>query len=271
MEYFHNEQNSSRLIQTISDAPTEKAYPVAAYTYLVVNTSTSPKIGCDQMIEFVGYVTWFLNNTYAHQVARMNSMVSLSKRVSNSVIERVLKQITCKNQNVYEAMLRQIEEENRPSQIIRSDLSTAIIVLISALALSCIIFPILLFVYYRQRILKNAINKKDWFIDQSRFKSIEEVRDMNESSLAPTHHSENSLFTTIAWADKPGLAMLCQCAQHNPDENFSAETLKFIIRCRKQLDHLNVTQFVGVTVMNKSLYQVSIFYFFPTSSPWEDV
>lgn len=262
MEYYHANQNSSELIQPIIDAPTPKAYPLAAYTYLIINISTAPSVACEQMIEFVRYASWFINNTYAHQVAQMNSMVPLSPSVSEAVVERVLKRVTCKGVNVYDAMMRQIDDENRPPGVPKYELSTTMIVLIAFLALVCLLCPAILFAYFRRRLLKQAINKKEWLIDSSQFRIAEDSRDTSSGyltdSLTPTYHSENGVFTTATWTDKSGLAMLYHCGQHHADAQFSQETLRFIVRCRKQVEHVNVARWLGVTAVNKALYQVGV-------------
>ncbi|KAL4218357.1 hypothetical protein ACF0H5_023094 [Mactra antiquata] len=94
---------------SIVNTPAEYAYPIASYTYFILQKTGLSD--CKAAIEFVRYVDWFLRTEKAQRVAIELSFVPLEHNNIEFIKNNYLKTITCRGNNVWKLLQRQIAEE----------------------------------------------------------------------------------------------------------------------------------------------------------------
>ncbi|XP_067652446.1 atrial natriuretic peptide receptor 1-like [Haliotis asinina] len=132
------------------------SYPISGYTYIIVKKTSMAS--CESAIEFVRYVEWFYTTTIPRQDCESLYMVPLSEEVYNMVMNRIIKQITCKGQNVYSMLLAVVEEEEVSLQTWRIPVFVG-----SPLLFTAVIIIILYLVRHQIR-LQQALVRNEWLI-----------------------------------------------------------------------------------------------------------
>ena len=86
---FYKDKLSERLTTSLVDCPHKDAYPFASYTYLIVQKHLMKD--CTVAVELYRYIMWILSNKQAEQEANHFYMASITKKVSQAIIDEVIK------------------------------------------------------------------------------------------------------------------------------------------------------------------------------------
>ncbi|XP_060601840.1 speract receptor-like isoform X2 [Ruditapes philippinarum] len=243
----------------ITNTPGEFAYPLASFTYFIVQRTGLTD--CDAATELIRYINWFYFTDSAKNILISHNMVPMDNYSATEVVNKVIKGITCRGNNVWTLMLQQIEEENK----IMETKSWQLPVLLTF----CIVLAVVtgLGVHFgRQQIfIHRELLKDSWRIDErmislDRDTLIDGKMNGSESRSSSMKDDllihEDIVFTqncpTIyqacvgAFRDQP--ITVIKMRKHNID--FTLAVKKKLIWMRDGIKHANVLPFFGVTKLD---------------------
>eukprot|EP00667_Euglena_gracilis_P014498 EG_transcript_15027 len=98
--------DAARLVADINNARGDNAWPIVAYTYIVLRKSTLRSgATCSDVHETVAFWYWFLTVSVIGSIARDNYFVQPSDAVRTLVVQRLITDVTCNGQPVFQAAL----------------------------------------------------------------------------------------------------------------------------------------------------------------------
>ncbi|XP_046550670.1 atrial natriuretic peptide receptor 1-like [Haliotis rubra] len=145
-----------RMTLSLANAKGMNSYPISGYTYIIIKKTSITS--CESAIELVRYIEWFYTTTIPRQDCENLFMVPLSREVYTMVMDRIIKQITCKGQNVYSMLVAVVEEEELSLQTWR------IPVFVGSPLLFIAIIIILIYLVRHQIRLQQALVRNEWLI-----------------------------------------------------------------------------------------------------------
>ena len=102
---------SSNLTIELSRCVAPGDYPIVGLSYFLVHLTSTSRIPCETSIELVRYIEWALQEQFARDQARRYAMEVVPSAVTNSIIENVIKKMTCQGMNLYEMVEKQKRQE----------------------------------------------------------------------------------------------------------------------------------------------------------------
>ena len=255
VETVQNAILSSNGSYDITNTPGEFAYPLASFTYFIVQKSGMAE--CDVATELVRYIRWFYFTDLAEKQLIRHNMVPMDNLSASVIVNDVLKRMTCRRNNVWKLLLKQIEEEN----IVQDTKHWQLPMFITL----CIVLALItgLGVHFgRQQIfIHRELLKDSWKIDE---KMISLDRNTIIESRMNGRESRNSsmkddllihegiVFTQNCWTTQQACVGIFRdqpisvIKMKNCKLDFTISEKKKIIWMRDNIKHANVMQFYGV-------------------------
>lgn len=250
---------SSNRSYDIVNSPGKFAYPFASFTYFIIKMSTMED--CDAAVELVRYIKWFYTSEHAQGEAVRLNMVPLNNGTAAYVMSNVLQRMTCREQNIWEMMLEQIENEN----MVVKDKIWLIPVLVCLSLLMAFITGLLVHLGRQQILLHRELIKETWKINRALISlnmhnSRKEIKTENRSG-SPYREglSDGFVFTDNLWTCS---RFRVGSLNENPvtlikmrkqSSEFTMAEKKTLIWMRDSIKHSNVLQLLGVTELNGHL------------------
>lgn len=237
----------------IVNTPGKFAYPFASFTYFIIKMSTMED--CDAAMELVRYIKWCYTSERAKEEAAKLNMVPLDNGTAAYVMSDVLQRLTCKEQNIWDMMLEQIENEN----MVVKDKVWLIPVLLCLSLLMAFITGLLVHLGRQQILLHKELMKETWKIDRALISSnmsTSRVKIKTENRSGSPYRedlSEGFVFTDNLWTCS---RFRVGALNENPvtlikmrkqSSEFTMAEKKTLIWMRDSVKHSNVLQLIGVT------------------------
>ena len=242
--------------------PDASSYPLSTFSYFIIRKSYMTD--CESVVELVRYIVWFTTSEKAATIAAKLSMVTLENRTSSLIISNVLQHITCRGQNVWALMLRQMAEENSPDED-NGWWKTALSVFFTAAAsISVIVFVI--FVRHQYFLHKETLRDK-WKIPSQDITLDGQIRVFPTAAspatpaadIEPTmqimyigNTSSETRLKTGRYNDSK--VLLVQLKNHSFVLTFKQK--KALLWVRDNIKHPNVMPFLGMTKLGGLWYSV---------------
>ena len=253
------------LTVTLADDDEEDSYPIAGYSYFIVNMHKMNS--CDTAIELTRYVEWMYYNEYAREDAREMQMVPVPESTGDLVINRVFKSMTCQGngESVYRLVLKQKEDEWWAQQTWRVPL------IISLPLVILLLLAMLSYIAWQRIKLRRALLSDEWKISSEKIiikwsrkwgKSISttslhkgstasiSMSNMSTVSYAWTH----SISAVGVWNEKT----ICLRDMVLPSIYINrTEVKRTLLWFRDKILHPNVLRFYGLSYLDDRVYIVS--------------
>ncbi|KAL3860177.1 hypothetical protein ACJMK2_010335 [Sinanodonta woodiana] len=234
---------SGRMTARLANAPGEYSYPLSSYTYFIVKMHTMQN--CDTALELVRYIEWIFTNEAMREESIKQDMVPLLLPLASLVIENILKEMTCNSENVYNMMLRQMENE-RPKEEESWRIPTYFVI---TFIVSCIIVTSILLVRHQWHIHSELI-KDMWKIPVNEITTeiISQYSGRSDSPLQIIHSAP--VFVQQAWSVdeiyfyKSERVLVKECMFS--DRKIKLKTRKDILFFKNTINHPNVLKFFGL-------------------------
>ena len=249
----HTETGKSALVYGKADhslnATGPNAYPLIAATYFIIAMTHTHY--CDSIVELVRYIEWFYTSKTAKRESEELFMSTLSEEFSSSVIQNILKGITCGGQNVWRLMLEQKTLE------LQSDDKFVLLYIGLAVLGSIVIVAIILIGRHYWAKYAEAVNDS-WLIDYSEIKRdnedlVEACSLRSTTGLETVSSVRQVMYIDHAWDTtgiklgyfKKDIVLLMKSDSKIKTSKFRAKQM--LVWLRDSVDHPNISKFVGLT------------------------
>ncbi len=184
MDYHLKQHTDDNLEFSLNGAKSQSAYPLASFSYMIINTTTHPSVSCCEMMELVGFANYFLFDLRTEVVTKYH-LVPLSEAVAEKVKSTILRHVTCRGRNVYELYLSSLIEA-----VPFLDAWWQVVVIgVSFFTLFCLVA---LFIFFRFRQKHRLAQEKLWMLDGWEFRMVEDQdADINRSPSEMSQQTEN--------------------------------------------------------------------------------
>eukprot|EP00668_Euglena_longa_P026143 GGOE01032704.1.p1 GENE.GGOE01032704.1~~GGOE01032704.1.p1 ORF type:complete len:1098 (-),score=352.84 GGOE01032704.1:1382-4642(-) len=109
LDFGNNGDNESRLTADLNNARGVNAWPIATYTYVVLRKSTlRAGATCDTVRQTVAFWQWFLTADVIQSLAESHYFAQPPKVVRDIVVGRLVSDVTCLGQLVFQAVTSQV-------------------------------------------------------------------------------------------------------------------------------------------------------------------
>ncbi|KAL8601110.1 hypothetical protein ACOMHN_040811 [Nucella lapillus] len=92
-----------RITRSLGNPQGSRSYPISGYTYLILRMTSMTD--CLQATELVRYIEWFYTSRIARADCENQYMVPLSVAVYQTVLDEVVRRVTCRGQNVHSLVM----------------------------------------------------------------------------------------------------------------------------------------------------------------------
>lgn len=260
-----NAMLSSNESFAIVNAPGEFAYPIASFTYFIVPKTSLTD--CDAATEFVRYVNWFLFSESAKSAVTDLYMVPLDDKKAEAIVKHYLKTMTCRTNNVWLLVQRQIAEEG----ILPTNDEWKIPTFLSmSLVLIMVIVGGMLCGKQQYKVHKELIKDK-WKIPADEIildrgadeiQSVEQNDMLSQNSSSKDASKSHIVFIEHAWGDDSILmgtfndqpVTLVKLSSQSPI--LTLKNRRLLLWMRDNVKHNNVMPLVGLSYKNNTYFTV---------------
>lgn len=260
MDYFLNistRDSSDGLEYEINNAKSEHAYPFGSFSYMILNRTTHPNVTSCQMQELTGFVAWLFSPVVSSQVSKYG-LIPLSSKVTDFIIKSVLPRITYQGNSVYTEFQLSLAH---PDTTFKFSINMVIIGCVTLVTIAAVTTAIFVS-YYR----KMKLNDTLWILNgikivgqddflRSKLNPTTSVTLSNSSDLT-TKSDTKSFFTEGFW-EKFESTVFLSMVNFKRGSNWNDKMKTVFNKFRKEINHANVLQFLGVTVIDSKIYFVN--------------
>ena len=241
-----------------SNASGPNAYPFIASTYFIIAMTHTHH--CDSIVELIRYIEWFYTSKTAKRESEELFMSTLSEEFSSSVIQNILKGITCGDQNVWRLVLEQKTLELQPEDEFRP-LYVVLAVLGSIVIVGVILIGRQQWVKYKE------IANDSWLIDYAEIQRdsedlVEACSLRSTIALETVSSVRQVMYIDHAWETtdiklgyfKTEIVILIKSDSEIKTSKFHIK--KMLVWFRNSVDHPNISKFVGLTKSNLQWFSI---------------
>ena len=227
-------------------------YPFVGYSYFIMNKHYSGD--CDLAIELVRYMEWIGEDEFARAEIRDFKVEPVLAKTRDRIVDDILKEMTCNEQNLYELVQQQKYEEYISQQVWR------IPVFIFTGAVSFFVVLLIIYIIWQQIKLHRAINADEWKIDKEKITlnwtrklgiinhGIGSAVSLNMSTMS---NVSMSAFSNMYAIGIYGQKTVCLREIILTDiDTHRKEVKKLLIWMRDKVQHHNILRFYGIVMFN---------------------
>ncbi|XP_074655677.1 retinal guanylyl cyclase 2-like [Tubulanus polymorphus] len=258
----------SNLNVYIVDPPGAHSYPISSYTYFLIHKKGYD--ACEIITELVRFIEWFLVDDVAKDVCIAHNMTAMSPRIAERIIQKILKNISCRGENVYRLMLTQKEEEDYVAE-------TWVIPVAVFIPLTfVVIFSLVGYIVFQRYKVWKMINSNEWDIpieevlfyysptvrkmgsrSGKSLKSFSSIGD-SESFQEMVECSTEKIREVLQWPGKwKSYTIGFRLIELSDLEPMQTATKRLLLNMRDSINHMNVLRFYGLAKIENDHYVVS--------------
>ncbi len=251
---------TDKMTTHIVDSAGKTSYPIAGYTYLIINMKTmaSP----ESAIELYRYIEWFNNDPEAQNQCEAIGMAPLSLNVTNKIMEML------NGFQSHGTMVKTLVDEQKRAE--QQDISTQRITIYITIAIfAIIVLTMISYIGWQKLSSHRAILKKEWNIPTGNIiLSSHTKRPPSLWSVATsgTGGSLNAIINSVRWATQTIKVALwkeeiitLRYSQIDDKTEMKWKTKQTLLWFKDSVKHTNVLRFYGTTIMSDTFYFVSEF------------
>ncbi|KAK2156212.1 hypothetical protein LSH36_219g04001 [Paralvinella palmiformis] len=256
--------NAKELTTSLAQYSTRQSYPIAGLTYMIVYMTSMTN--CDVALELVRYINWFLTSEEAYRICVDNNMTPLSKELAKVVSEKIVKQMSCKGDNLWQRARIEMDLEQRPDNkllLVSVGLTTGI-VLFGFTAIG---------IYFLSKRIKfmRKLSEREWEVNIEDILFYQVVRSGEEeekrfvlwpsmTSLTEVDQIEDGFMILehiLHWPGKwQGITIGLRLLEIR-NLKLTSQATQATLLWLKDISHANILKFYGITTLDKNHFIVS--------------
>ncbi len=111
---YHFTQSTGSFLFRLSNALVAEAYPIASFSYMIVNGSTNMDVSCCQAVELAGFVDEVLEEV---DMIEKYHLIPLSSNLASQIKENLLMSLTCEGKNTYQQFVATTQVDEFPQMV----------------------------------------------------------------------------------------------------------------------------------------------------------
>ena len=240
------DQLNDRLTGVMVDSPVAFAYPIAGYSYFIVQLATDNATDCPTAVELARYIEWFTGDELAAADAENVEMVPVSGAVTAKIRTSVLDRMTCRGASVMALVAKQKYDEAESLKTWK--MPVEVITPIVAFGIACLIAYAV-----RQKIkYLRMLDRDDWNINffDIEFQVARRVQPKEQGGMSKGSVGAGGGSDCPGKVDGHGVVVRVLRTSSLFDVN--RKVRQSLTRMRDEINHENVAKFYGLTLSSGS-------------------
>ncbi len=252
----------TEIILNLADYTRDGEYPIIGYSYFLIHMDR--KHDCESTTEFVRFIEWCMESSFARLQAQQFNMGPLPASVENFIVDNVLKMMKCRGDDLYKMVQDQKNSEWWSKQ------TWKIPVMIATPLVAFCLIALVVYIIVQQFKLRRSILSDDWNIPSYNIKLRWSKRWGPHNNSPNTEGSSTSIAISAlsAFSFAPTLNVIA--LGHWNDQTVclrdilfpclsikKTEVKKSINWMRDKVHHINILRFFGVTQIGNEQLLVS--------------